>query len=70
MHVVSHVPVVPDFRAKSHYSNWMYSIVRNIETVDGEEAAQDLGNFTRRRIFNPLKYQDSNEQKRLSRREF
>lgn len=55
MHVVSHIPVYPDFRVKFHSSNWMYSIVgRIIEAVGGDNAKEGWGGFVRKRIINPL----------------
>lgn len=59
-HVVNHIPVFPDFRAKFHYTNWMYSVAgRMVEAVGGADAEPGWGHFVRRRIFEPLEMQRS-----------
>lgn len=40
LHIVSNIPVFPDFRSKLNYTNWMYAFVgRTIEAVGGTDAA-------------------------------
>ena len=55
LHIVNNIPTFPDFRAKFHYTNWMYALVgRIIEATGGEDARCGWGGFVRRRIFEPL----------------
>ena len=55
MHVISHIPVFPDFRAKFHYSNWMYSLVgRIIEATVASAGVESWGQFIKTRIFDTL----------------
>ncbi|KAH6989255.1 beta-lactamase/transpeptidase-like protein [Ilyonectria sp. MPI-CAGE-AT-0026] len=55
LHIVNNIPVFPDFRAKFHYTNWMYALVgRIIEAHGGKDADGGWGAFVRRRILQPL----------------
>ncbi|KAF2256540.1 beta-lactamase/transpeptidase-like protein [Trematosphaeria pertusa] len=55
LHVTSHMPVFPDFRAKLHYSNWPYALAgRIIEAVGGNDASDGWGGFVQKRIFDQL----------------
>ncbi|KAJ8133383.1 hypothetical protein O1611_g237 [Lasiodiplodia mahajangana] len=54
-HVVNHIPLFPDFRAKLHYTNWMYALAgKIIEVQGGRDADSGWGEFLQRRIFGPL----------------
>jgi len=55
LHVVSNIPVYPDFRTKLHYSNWPYALAgRIIEAVAGSEASPNWSAFVQKRIFEKL----------------
>ena len=55
LHVITHLPIFPDFREKVHYTNWMYSSVgRLIEQMGGEDSKDGWGRFIKRRNFEPM----------------